>query len=408
MNLKKEKIRERLNSGLLFLDGACGTVLQSLGMKAGARPEDLNLETPELIRQVHRGYVQAGSQVIYANTFGASAVKLAKSPYSVQEVIAAAVRLVKEETAGTDILCALDVGPLGLLMEPMGPLSLDQAYEYFKEIVMAGQDAGADLIVFETMSDLYEVKAALLAAKENTDLPVFVTMSFEPNGRTFTGCTIESFGMTASALGADAIGMNCSTGPDAMAEKIARLAAVTSLPIIAKPNAGLPDPLTGIYDMKPEQYAGYMEDCRQAGASVLGGCCGTHWNYLKALTSALENKDLPKRDRQAYPGVCTPLNAVFGPEVFPVGERINPTGKKRMQQALLEKDLNHLVRTALEQKDAGAKILDVNVGYPGVDEEEMLPMAVKALQKAVDLPLMLDSSNPKALEKALRIYNGKP
>ena len=408
MSNKKEMMKKRLEQGFLFLDGATGTVLQSLGMKAGARPEDLNIEDPSLIRQVHKGYIQAGSQVVYANTFGASAVKLAGSKYSVKEVIEAAVQIVKEETAGTDVLCALDVGPLGLLMEPMGSLSFEQAYGYFKEIVIAGTQAGADLIVFETMSDLYEVKAALLAAKENSDLPVFVTMSFEENGRTFTGCTIESFGMTASALGADAIGMNCSTGPDAMADKIARLASVSSVPVIAKPNAGLPDPISGVYDMDPETYARCMKDCKNAGASVLGGCCGTHWKYMEALVKAMEKEEMPLKKAQPLPCVCTPLNPVIGDDVCPVGERINPTGKKRMQQALLEKDMNHILRTALEQKEAGARILDVNVGYPGVNEEEMLPFVVQTLQKAVDLPLMLDSSNTTALEKALRIYNGKP
>lgn len=392
---------------MIFLDGATGTVLQKKGMKPGVKPEVLNIEDPDLIASVHQEYLDAGAEIVYANTFGASRHKLKDTPYEPAQIIDAAVRIARK-AAKNQALVALDIGPLGELMEPMGPLRFEEAYAEFREMIVAGVHAGADLVVFETMSDLLEVKAGVLAARENSDLPVFVTMSFEENGRTFTGCTVESMGMTLTGLGVDALGLNCSTGPDKLAPLIKRLASVTDLPIIAKPNAGLPDPMDGHYDMEPAAFVEAMKICTANGASVIGGCCGTSPAYIRLLTKELAGLPVLKRNRPVLSMVCTPLRPVVIDRVTPIGERINPTGKKRFQKALLEEDLDYIVSVALEQQAAGAQILDVNVGFPGVNETEMLPKVVRKLQSAVDLPLQLDSSNPEALEAALRIYNGKP
>ena len=391
----------------LILDGATGTVLQQNGLPPGGQPELLNLTRPELIRSVHRAYAEAGSHVVYANTFGASAPKLARSGHSVEEIITAGVHLAQEAVQGTQAHVALDVGPLGELLEPMGYLSFEQAYEYFCQIMRAGAAAGAELIVIETMTDLYEAKAALLAAKETTQLPVFVTMSFEANGRTFTGCTVESMARTLEALGADAIGVNCSLGPVQLEPLLRQLCRCTRLPVIAKPNAGLPDPVDGHYDLSAEDFAQAQAACAAAGISILGGCCGTTPEYIRALCKALNPLRPAAREYEAVSFVCTPVTPLRLQDVHVIGERINPTGKKRFQQALLEDDLDYILDVAIAQQDAGAEILDVNVGYPGVDEAAMLPRVVKKLQSAVDLPLQLDSTNPAALEAGLRVYNGR-
>lgn len=395
-----------LSEQIVFLDGATGTVLQQKGMKPGYQPERLNIENPAMLADVCAGYAGVGSQIVMANTFGANPLKLRNCPYPLQDVVTGAIKAAR--AGAPDCMVALDVGPLGELMEPMGSLRFEQAYEHFTQVMEAGKKAGADLVMIETMSDLLETKAALLAAKENTDLPVFVSMSFEADGRTFTGCTIESMGMTLSALGADAIGMNCSVGPDKLARLIERLARVTDLPIICKPNAGLPDPEDGHYDMSPDAFLGAMEECVKAGASVIGGCCGTTPAYIEKLTERFARTAWKRRFSPDLSMVCTPTRPVFVDQVRMIGERINPTGKKRFQKALLEKDLDYIISVAIEQRDAGADLLDVNVGFPGVDEVEMLPLVVRKIQSVVDLPLQLDSSNPEALAAALRIYNGKP
>ncbi len=395
------------NDNILILDGAMGTVLQQRGLPPGGQPELLNLTQPELLESIHREYIDAGSCVIYTNTFGANALKLAKTGHSVEEIVTAALAIAKKATAGTGARVALDVGPLGELLEPMGTLPFERAYELFREMMLAGANAGADLIVIETMTDLYETKAALLAAKENTNLPVFVTMSFEASGRTFTGCTVASMARTLEGLGADAIGLNCSLGPDQLTPLLKELCENTRLPVIAKPNAGLPDPVDGHYSMGPEDFAQAVMKCVEAGVSIVGGCCGTSPAYIRQLSAALAQKKPGVRHYEETGFVCTPPVPVRLDGVRVIGERINPTGKKRFQQALLENDLDYILDVAVQQEDAGADILDVNVGYPGVDEVAMLPRVVKKLQSAVSLPLQLDSSNPDALEAGLRIYNGK-
>ena len=391
----------------LILDGGMGTTLQAMGLPPGGVPELLNLSEPDKIAAVHRAYVDAGAQVVYTNTFGANALKLRRTGKTVEEIVSAAVTLAKNAVGGRAKV-ALDIGPLGELLEPMGQRTFESAVELFGEIAGAGERAGADLIVIETMSDLYETKAALLAAKETTSLPVFVTMSFEESGRTFTGCTVESMARTLEGLGADAIGVNCSVGPDQLRDVLAALCRCTRLPVIAKPNAGLPDPVDGSYSMGPEAFASILSEYADLGVTIFGGCCGTTPDYIRALTAALQSKAPAERTYDAVSFVCTPVTPLRIDGVRVIGERINPTGKKRFQQALLENDMDYILELAVQQEDAGAAILDVNVGYPGVNEAEMLPRVVKKLQSAVSLPLQLDSSDPRALEAGLRVYNGKP
>jgi len=398
---------EHLKDNILILDGAMGTVLQQRGLTPGGLPELLNLTDPELLFSIYREYIDAGSQVIYANTFGASRPKLTKAGHTVEEVISAALSIARRAADGTDTLVALDVGPLGQLLEPMGTLTFEAAYDLFREMMEAGEKAGADLIVIETMTDLYEAKAALLAAKEHTTLPAFVTMSFDESGRTFTGCTIASMARTLEGLGADAIGVNCSLGPDLLAPMIKELCRNTRLPVIAKPNAGLPDPVDGHYEMGPEAFTRAQLACLDAGASILGGCCGTTPDHIRCLRSALAEKSPAPRQYDPCGFLCTPVTPCRLDGIRVIGERVNPTGKKRFQQALLEEDLDYILDVAIAQEDAGADILDVNVGFPGVDEVSMLPRVVKKLQSAVSLPLQLDSSNPAALEAGLQVYNGK-
>ena len=391
---------------LIFLDGAMGTMLQRKGLQPGENPELLNLTRPEWIRDIHAAYVEAGSNIVYANTFGANGRKLEGSGHTVEEVVSAAVRNAKA-AVGDRALVAVDMGPLGELLEPMGTLTFEEAYDLFAEVVKAGAEAGADLAVIETMTDLYETKAALLAVKEQTSLPAFVTMTFDENGRTFTGCTVASMARTLEGLGADAIGLNCSLGPKQLLPILQELCSQTRLPVIAKPNAGLPDPVDGHYDLTPAEFAQAMKAAVAAGVSIIGGCCGTDPEYIRALYEAVKEMQPGQRSYAEQSFVCTPTNALVLDGLHVIGERINPTGKKRFQQALLGNDLDYIVDVAIQQVDAGAAILDVNVGYPGVDEVIMLPRVVKKLQAAVDLPLQLDSTNPAALEAGLRVYNGK-
>ncbi len=398
---------EKFNEKFILLDGAMGTMIQQKVMPEAKIPELYNLLAPETMISIHKEYVDAGSDVIYANTFGANALKFRNLDASLGEVIEAGIRNAKKAAEGTDTLVALDIGPLGQLLEPMGTLTFEEAYEAFAEVVRTGSRAGADLIVIETMTDLYETKAALLAAKENSDLPVLVSMTFEENGRTFTGCSLEAMVLTLESLGADAIGINCSLGPAQLAPLLERLCQLSSLPILAKPNAGLPDPRTGHYHLSPEEFGKAAEAYIDAGVTILGGCCGTTPETIRVLASLIKNRKPSERHIHRIHGITSPLRTVSTEHVCVVGERINPTGKKRFAQALLENDLDYIAKTALEQKDAGADILDVNVGYPGIDEKTMLPAVVKKIQSVCDLPLLLDSSDPQAIENALRVVDGK-
>ena len=396
------------NSDYIFLDGAMGTMLQAAGLPVGQLPELWNLTNAEKVAEIQRQYVDAGSQVIYANTFGANRHKLAGCGHGVAEVVAAGVRAAKMAAEGTKTRVALDVGPIGQLLEPLGTLSFDEAYDIYREMVVAGAEAGADLIVFETMSDLYEVKAGVLAAKEHTNLPVWVTMTFEASGRTFVGVTVPAMALTLSGLGVDALGFNCSLGPKELLGMAEELRHWTDLPIIMKPNAGLPDPATGAYTITPETFAEELRPAVDLGVTIFGGCCGTTPDFIRALRREIEGLPGVARPKADRSGVCSPTYVAELNGVRVIGERINPTGKKRFQQALRESDMSYILERGMEQQDAGAEILDVNVGLPGIDEKAMMIRVVKSLQSVVELPLQIDSSDPGAIEAGLRYYNGKP
>ena len=398
--------RTRLKQGWICLDGAMGTMLQARGLKMGETPEVLNLEKPELLQEIHQEYIQAGADVVYANTFGANRYKLAHSGYSVSEIIKAGIENARAACAGTDTLVALDIGPIGQLLEPTGTLSFEEAYDIFREQIEAGD--ACDLIVFETMTDLYELKAAVLAAKEHSDKPILCTMTFEENQRTFTGCSVPSMCLTLEGLGVDAIGVNCSLGPAELYPVIASVCEWTNLPVAVKPNAGLPDPVTNTYHVTPREFAQLMEKLIPLGVQIFGGCCGTTPVFIQELRQVLQRQVFEKQIREIPAACCTPSKTVPINRPRIIGERINPTGKKRFQEALRAGDVDYILGQAIEQVHAGADILDVNVGLPGIDEKEMMRTAVKALQGVVDVPLQLDSTIPEVLEEALRVYNGKP
>ena len=397
-------------SNTILLDGGMGTMLQAAGLKLGARPEELNITDPALIEGIHAQYAAAGSRIVNANTFGASAHKLAGSAYTLEQIITAGIENCKRACAPYGALTALDVGPLGKLLEPSGTLAFEDAVAEYARIVKAGEAAGADLIFFETYTDLYELKAALLAAKENTRLPILASMSFEAGGRTFTGCTVESFAATARGLGADAVGINCSLGPKEIFPMAKRLAEAVpgNFPVFVKPNAGLPRADGSGYDITPQLFALQMKPYRELHLFAAGGCCGTTPEFIKLLNGTFAGCT-PGRPAHRMPSVlCTPVDTVTVDGITVVGERINPTGKKRFQQALREDDMNYVLEQAVSQAEAGAQVLDVNVGAPGVDEPVLMEQVVKALQSVTSLPLQLDSSNVEALARGLRVYNGKP
>ncbi|MDE7079421.1 MAG: homocysteine S-methyltransferase family protein [Clostridia bacterium] len=397
------KIQDLFNdSCILLLDGAFGTQLQKRGLTVGAMPERLNVENPDLVYSISKEYIDAGSDVIYTNTFGANRKKLG-SAEEVAKLIKAGVKLARK--AAGDKLVALDIGPSGALIEPLGSMTFDEAYDLFKEQVLAGKD-GADIVVVETMSDLYELKAALLAIKENCDLPVMASMTFDENGRTFTGCSVEAFAITASAF-ADALGINCSLGPDQLYPIMQRLVESTDLPVFIKANAGLPDSQMN-YNVSAKEFAKAYEKFIDLGVGILGGCCGTTPEYIAELAKLKNKKTVGKRKRQYKTAVCSSTKVVYIDGVKVIGERINPTGKKAMKQALLDRDFNYIATQTLEQVEAGADILDVNAGLPQIDETQMLCEMVKYIQSLTDAPLQIDCSKPQAVEKALRYYNGKP
>lgn len=399
--------RELLNNDeYIVLDGAMGTMLQASGLKLGGLPEELNFTNPDLLVDIHRKYIAAGAQAVYANTFGANRHKLRDSRYTVAEVIERAIELARKAAEGTQALVALDVGSLGRMLRPTGDMPVEEAYDMFKEIMLAGR--GADFIAIETMTDLMEAKTALLAAKENTDLPVVVTMSFEQSLRTFTGCSAASMALTLSGMGADVIGMNCSLGPaEAMpiAEEIMRW---SSVPVLIRPNAGLPDPKTNLYNVSPEEYADEIEKMSRLGIKLFGGCCGTNPEFIAAVSRRLKGKKFTPKPADIPAAVCSASRVVELDTVRIIGERINPTGKKLFKEALKRRDLDYIMRQAIDQTGAGAEILDVNVGLPDIDEKEMMIAAVDAVQSVTDAPLQIDTTELDVLEAALRRVSGKP
>ncbi len=399
------------------LDGGMGTMLQNAGMSPEETTPEFGLAHPEILTEIHQKYMEAGSDIVYASTFGTNRFKNKEiSDHSLEEAVRIQVQAAvkaKENMAakGKEVAVALDLGPLGELLEPMGTLSFENAYDAFREVIQAGCHM-ADLIVIETMTDLYEVKAAVLAAKETCDLPVMVTMTFEENGRTFTGVSLEAMALTLEGLGVDAMGINCSLGPMEIFPMAEKLRSLTTLPMVIKPNAGLPDPATGIYDITCDQFVEKMEDFLKLGVELIGGCCGTTPEYIQGLAGiaarfgGTEDSAKLSEERKTLQ-VCSGNTVVTVDHVTVIGERINPTGKKRLKQALLDGDFDYILSQAIEQIDAGAEILDVNVGVPSLDDVKMLPLVIKKLQSITGLPLQIDSGNPKAIEAALRVYNGK-
>ena len=373
----------------ILLDGGMGTMLQAAGMKLGTRPEDLNLENPELIRSIHAKYAAAGSRVVNANTFGASPHKLADSKYTLEEVITAGIANCKQAVAPYGALVTLDVGPLGELLEPSGTLAFEDAVAEYGRIVRVGVAAGADILYFETFTDLYEMKAALLAAKENSTLPIMASMSCEANGRTFTGCTVESFAATARGLGANAVGINCSLGPKEIFPMAKRLAEAVpgDFPVFVKPNAGLPRADGSGYDITPQLYAMQMKPYRELHLFAAGGCCGTTPEFIQMLNGVFADCKPGRPEHPMLSVICSPVDCVNVDGITVVGERINPTGKKRFQQALRDGDMNYILEQAVSQAEAGAQILDVNVGAPGVDEPALMEQVV--------------NGEPEVLEKVL-------
>lgn len=395
-----------LEKDFVLLDGAMGTMLQAKGLEAGELPELLGLERPDLIMEIHKNYIQAGSQIIYTNTLGANSYKLAGSGHDVGEIVKAAVNNAKKAAEGTDALVALDIGPIGQLLEPTGTLSFEDAYELFKEQVVAG--ARADVIVMETMTDLHEVKAAVLAAKENSNLPILCTMTFEENSRTFTGCSVSAMALTLEGLGVDAIGVNCSLGPKEVYPVLEELSKWTNLPIIAKPNAGMPDPLTNTYDISVDEFVLYMKQMAKIGVKFFGGCCGTNPEYIKALNAILQGAKFVSPLRIIPSAVCSSSDTVIIDRPRPIGEGLNPTGRKRLRDALVYGNMDYVLNLVIEQVEAGAEIIGVNAGMPEIDEKAVLVKVVKAIQSVTDVPLVIDSTIPEAIEAAVRVYNGKP
>lgn len=390
----------------VILDGAMGTMLQSRGLKIGGIPEVMNITNPDVVTDIHKEYVSAGSNIVYTNTFGANRYKMKDCGYSVEELIGAAVSNAKKACEGKESIVALDIGPIGQLLEPTGNLSFEEAYDMFKQEILAGSEA--DVIVFETMTDLLEIKAGVLAAKENSDKPVICTMTFEENMRTFTGCSISAMALTLEGLGVDAIGVNCSLGPKELYGVVKEMSKWTRLPLVVKANAGLPDPLTGEYNISPAEFAEYMEKMLDFGVKYIGGCCGTSPEYIKELCTIVKNRKYNKPQVNIEAAVCSSTETVVINSPRIIGERINPTGKKKFKEALLANDLDYILNQAVEQVSGGAEILDVNVGLPGIDEKSMMVKAIKGVQSIVEAPLQIDSTIPEVLEAALRVYNGKP
>ncbi len=411
---------ERLGKELLVLDGGMGTLLQERGLKPGELPELWSMERIEEMIDIHSQYFEAGSDIVLANTFGANRQKFVSEEYELEDIITAAIINVKEGAYlgvhdGREVYAGLDIGPTGKLLKPMGTLSFEEAYDTYKEVVEYGAEAGADLIYIETMNDTYELKAAVLAAKENCSLPVFATVAFDENGKLLTGADIPSVVALLEGLRVDALGINCGLGPKQMLPILKEIVKYTNLPIIVKPNAGLPKQKDGevYYDVTPKDFAIYMEEIVKCGASLIGGCCGTTPDYINEVSEKLKfsndfyTRELPKRENKTI--VSAYGKAVeIGDKPVIIGERINPTGKKLLKQALKDHDIDYILKEAVSQQEAGAHILDVNVGLPDIDEVAIMKEAVENIQSIISMPLQIDTVNEKAMEAAMRIYNGKP
>ncbi len=400
-----QKITDYMKDHIVYFDGAMGTMVQKYGLKAGENPELFSLTHPEVIAQIHQSYLKAGANILSANTFGANAHKLASCGHSPAEIISASIAIAKTSAHGNAYV-ALDIGPIGELLEPMGTLSFDDAYSIFQEEVIAGEKAGADLILIETMADLYEIKAAVLAAKENTNLPVFVTLTVEESGRTYTGCDLESFAVLAEGLGVNAIGLNCSLGPIQMLPHLKRLLSLTSLPVIFQPNAGLPKVENGMttYDITPEQFGFCQREAVMNGACVIGGCCGTDPKYIAQAVSNTADlipcPDIKKKTKK----LCTPAKSITLTSDTIIANNGIPNAD--LQASFADYDTSELINIALDSADDGAEIININTAVAGIDETKMMKIAVRELQELCRLPFQITTKNPEALEAALRYFNG--
>ncbi len=413
--------REVLGRQILFFDGGMGTLLQERGLKAGEVPETWNIVHPECIRQIHKEYLMAGSNIISANTFGVNAFKCKNLPYTVDELVTAGIQLVQEaiqevrsSSNGGEkqpMYAALDIGSIGKLLKPLGEISFDEAYKTFQEIIIAGDKAGADLILIETVSDSYEIKAAVLAAKENSNLPVVVTMIFDESGKLLTGGDVASVTAMLEGLGVDAVGFNCGLGPEQMKNLLPQLTACCSLPVVINANAGLPMVVNGqtVFHVAPEEFAQSVKMLVEMGAGIVGGCCGTTPAHIQRVVELCKDMEIRPVTDKNLTVVSSYNHAVyFTRKPLIIGERINPTGKSKFKQALREHDMEYIYKEGLAQEEKGAQILDVNVGLPEIDEPRLMEEAVTGIQAIIDLPLQIDTSDTAAMERGLRYYNGKP
>lgn len=399
-------ILEKIKSGTTYCDGGAGTLLQSWGLMPGEYPEIWNLTHPEKIIEMHRQYLEAGAQIINSCTFGANRLKFD----NLEEIITAAIANAKKACEGYEAFVALDIGSTGKMLEPLGDLPFEEAVSIYSEVVKLGAKAGADLVFIETMNDSYDAKAALLAAKESCDLPVFVTCVYDESKKLMTGAGPAAMIAMLEGLGADAIGINCSLGPKQMLEIVPEFAKYASVPIIVNPNAGLPRSENGktVFDVDAEEFSDIMRDIVKAGATIVGGCCGTTPEHIRKTVEKTKNLPFKLPEKKNLTVISSYTHAVeIGNIPVIIGERINPTGKKRFKEALRQNDINYIINEGLAQNKKGVSVLDVNVGLPEIDEAEMMVSVICSLQSVIDLPLQIDTVDPVAMEKALRIYNGK-
>lgn len=407
------EIKEYLRDNILIFDGAMGTMLQNEGLPIGDNPEVFGMKNPDKLLKIHKKYLEAGSNVITTNTFGCNELKVTKLGYTVEEIIDSAVSIAKKAIEESDKTkpryVALDIGPIGEMLEPMGTLSFDRAYDIFKRQAIQGEKSGADLIIIETMMDLYEAKAAVLAVKENTNLPVICTMTFDENGRSFTGCLPESMVATIEGLGVDALGVNCSLGPKQLLPIVKTITEIANVPVIVQANAGLPvlENNQAVYKMTADEFFQGVREFVKLGASIIGGCCGTNETFIKEICDNIDLLVKQEPNRKETTIVCSAVKYVDinGPTI--VGERLNPTGRKLLQDAYITGNNDYVINLALEQGREGSQIINVNVGLPEIDEENAMIRVIKGIQEVVDIPLQIDSSNVKALENGLRYYNGR-
>lgn len=412
-------IRSLIGKKMLYFDGGLGTLLQAQGLQPGEEPERWNIDHPEIIENVHFSYYQAGCHIVTTDSLNCHELNFPdEGTYSVENIAKAAVSNARKARAHADELdggaeprfIAFSIGSLGRLLKPLGTMPFEEAYKVFARTVKAATAAGADILLFETINDLYEVKAAVLAAKENSDLPVFVTMTYDAGGRLMTGGDVPGEVALLEGLGVDAMGINCGLGPAQMKPIALQMLEYASLPMIVNPNAGLPSTVNGktVYSVGPEEFAEVMQEMVEAGVWIAGGCCGTtpaHMSAMIARCRDIEHKPLTKKNRSLVCG--TSKTVEIGPEPVIIGERINPTGKKKFKEALRNHDIEYIVREGIKQQDSGAHVLDVNVGLPEIDETQMMADVVYELQSVIGLPLQIDTTNPQTMEKALRLYNGK-